>query len=169
MSRQADLQRRIEILRQVSLFTELKNNDEGLSAIATATTEAAFPAGHAILTEGEVGTQMYILEKGRAGVFKRTLDGEEYRVVNLDGSQGAFFGEGALLDADARSATIRAETECVCLALEGKAFEDFSRAHPDWALPVLRRIARTVMARVRKSNDDMMLLYKALVGEIRGG
>ena len=79
-----------------------------------------------------------------------------------------FFGEGALLEADSRSATIRADGPCTCLVLTRHSFYAFAKVHPQWALPIILRIARTVMDRLHKTNNDLMLLYHALVSEIRG-
>jgi CRP-like cAMP-binding protein len=111
---------------------------------------------------------MYFLMDGTASVYKCTTDGEPYKVAIIQGTQRAFFGEGGLLDLEARSATIRTETECRCLVLNGAEFAEFGRNYPQWALPVLNRIARAVMVRLRKTNNDLMLLYNALVAEIRG-
>jgi CRP-like cAMP-binding protein len=111
---------------------------------------------------------MFLLVEGDAVVTKSTPEGESYRVAILRAEQFAFFGEGGLLDSEARSATIRAETPCRCLVLHREMFEKFGREHPQWAMPILLRIARVVMTRLRKTNHDMGLLYNALVAEIRG-
>ena len=111
---------------------------------------------------------MFILIEGAASVYRHTAEGELYRVTILNGEEHAFFGEGALLDSDSRSATIRADVECVCLVLGREAFAEFGKKHPAWAFPVLVRIARAVMARLRKTNQDLTLVYNALVSEIRG-
>ena len=87
----------------------------------------------------------------------------------MNGDQHPFFGEGALLDSDARSATIRAEDECHCLVLSREHFDQIGIQHPDWCLPVMRRISRVVMGRFKKANHDLLMLYHALVSEIRGG
>ena len=73
---------------------------------------------------------MYILVHGAASVFKQTTEGELYRVTILNGTDHAFFGEGALLDADSRSATIRADLECICLVLDRESFEKFGKQYP---------------------------------------
>ena len=89
-------------------------------------------------------------------------------VANLEGAARPSFGEGALIDTEARTATICAETTVVCLVLMRSNFEKFSAEHPHWAIPIYHRIAGAVLTRLRKTNNDLMLLYKALVAEIRG-
>ncbi len=130
--------------------------------------EQNYTPGAAMITEGETGSSFFLLLEGRASVYKATVEGDLYRVAGLDASHHAFFGEGGLLDSDARSATIKADTPCRCLILESELFEKFCRERPEWALPILRRISRGVLARLRKSSNDLTLIYKALVSEIRG-
>lgn len=158
----------IESLRAVALFQDLKDEAQVLKELAQAMTSREYHTGEKIIKEGEAGSELYVLVDGRASVFKNTPEGEPYKVVILDGTFHAFFGEGALLDSDARTATIQAESHCRCLVLDRKDFEKWSDSHPAWALPVLRRIAKVVLGRLKKSNGDLSLLYQALISEIRG-
>jgi CRP/FNR family cyclic AMP-dependent transcriptional regulator len=155
----------LEILNQVSLFSDLKTNAGAVEALLGLMKQRDFAAGETILTEGELGSDFYILAEGDAGVYKKTQDGDPYKVANLHGHTGTFFGEAGLLDADTRTATIRAETNCKCLVLSRGDFEAFAKSHPDWALPILKRVAVAIMARLKKMNHDLGMLYKALVDE----
>ena len=155
-------------LRKVSLFADIAGNEEALIELSSAIGVVRFEPGQEIMRENEAGSEMYILVRGAASVFKQTTEGELYRVTILNGQEHAFFGEGALLDADSRSATIRADIECECLVLDRESFESFGRENPQWAFPILVRIARAVMGRLRKSNLDLTFVYNALVSEIRG-
>lgn len=155
-------------LAEVSLFSEIKSRPGALETLAAQLKEIEYPPHATIIAEGETGSELYFLLEGQASVYKTTAEGEEYKVAILTHHQHAFFGEGGLLDSEARSATIRADSKCRCLVLNRQDFMSFGEAHAEWALPVLIRIARAVMARVRKTNNDLMLLYNALVAEIRG-
>lgn len=159
---------RIEHLKAISLFAEVKDQGDVLASLASLMEEKRYHPGDAIIREGDHGDEMYLLIEGSASVFKSTPDGDEYKVAILEGKNHSFFGEGALLDADARSATIRANSPCLCLVLSKKSFDAFGTRRPEAVLPILRRIARAVMARLKKSNQDLMLLYHALIEEIRG-
>src|SRR6476620_1751563 len=99
-----------------------------------------FLPGESIIKEGETGSELFLLLSGDANVFKSTTEGEQYKVAILKASNHIFFGEGGLLDADARSATIIAETVCLCLVLDRAAIDAFGKEHPHWALPILLRI-----------------------------
>ena len=155
-------------LHEVSLFEEIREIPGALQDLAQHMEQRTVKPGEDIITEGRSGSEMFLLTEGEASVYKSTSEGEPYKVAILLGEKHAFFGEGGLLDSDARSATIKADTLCHCLVLNRKAFEVFGRTHPEWALPISLRIARTVLARLRKTNGDLTLLYNALVAEIRG-
>ena len=155
-------------LRKVSLFTGVGENKDAMESLEKVLTVCEFEPNSVIIREKDIGSEMYFLVEGEASVCKSTPDGDIYKVVILKGENHAFFGEGGLLENEARVATIRAETHCRCLKLDRNAFAKFSLDQPQWALPILTKIAQAVMARLRKSNEDLTLLYKALVAEIRG-
>jgi len=165
---QSHPQERIAFLAKVALMADIKDLPGALDHVASLLEEKKFAKDEAIIREGEAGTDMYFLMKGEAGVFKSTSDGEPFPVTVLKDSMFVFFGEGALLDDDTRSATIKAQTDCICLVFTKKQFETFCVDQPQWALPFLKRVARIVMGRLRKTNADFVVLYNALVNEMRG-
>jgi len=155
-------------LERVKLFEALRDQPEAFDVIAESMTLRDFAVGEMIVRENEPGLEMFLLVEGRASVFKTTAEGELYRVAILESSHYSFFGEGGLLESDSRSATIQAETPCRCLVLSRESFQAFGARYPQWALPIVFRIANAVMSRLRKSNEDLILIYNALVSEIRG-
>jgi len=158
----------LDYLRNVSLFKDIENIPEALLKLADKLKSCDFKPGDSIITEGETGSELYLLMTGQASVYKSTAVGDQYKVAILHASNYVFFGEGGLLDSDSRSATIKADIRCTCLILARSAIDEFGKEHPQWALPILLRIARTVMERLRKTNNDLLLIYNALVSEIRG-
>lgn len=161
-------QDRIAVLRSVSLFEDVKSTPGAIEALAAIMSMRTFATGVAILREGERGHELFVLLEGNVSVIKKTPAGEEFSVARLTGALNVFFGEGAILDEDVRSATIVAQSPCVCLALSREDFINYAQQHPTWALPVVMRIVRVVMGRLKKVNADMMLLYHALMREVSG-
>jgi CRP-like cAMP-binding protein len=158
-----------EFLKKVPLFADLAKTPEAITALAHFMTEVAFQPGSTIIEEGAVARDMYILVEGKVNVFKKTPDGDPFKVAILDGSMHPYFGESALLTTDdERSATITAETACKCLVLTSADFQKYAEANPKWAVPFYRKVAGGVLGRLKKTNSDLMTLYKALVAEIRG-
>lgn len=158
-----------EILAKVSLFADIKDNPEAFAALYMLMRVQTYKAGHAILEEGDTGSDFFILVDGSASVFKKTQDGDLYKVAILAGHMGAFFGESGLLESDTRTATIRAESECRCLVLSKADFDLYCNLNPQWALPILKRVAKAIMNRLKNVNHDLGLLYKALVDEFARG
>jgi len=73
-----------------------------------------FVPGQHIITEGEVGDKLYIIERGVCEVLKK-LNGREVTIGQL--SKGAFFGEIAVLYDMPRTATVKTQTGVIALAL----------------------------------------------------
>ncbi|MDH5753085.1 MAG: cyclic nucleotide-binding domain-containing protein, partial [Deltaproteobacteria bacterium] len=79
----------------------------------------------------------------------------------------AFFGELALLDEDKRSATIRTATDTEMLVLTRADFIRMGNDYPEIGLLVTRSLASIICKRFRSTNNDVILLFEALVNEIR--
>ena len=91
--------------------------DEQRAELAGASRWLLYPAGQAIVTEGEAGDSMFVLARGEASVTLAQTDGT---VATL--GAGAFFGEMSLLTGDARSATVTALTDCELIEVGADAF-----------------------------------------------
>jgi CRP-like cAMP-binding protein len=126
-----------------------------------------YSKGHVLITQGEAGSEFFVLLKGQVSIEKITPEGDRYKVAVLKGEQNAAFGEGGLIEGEARSATVTCDTEVECLVLSCKEFDQFSLAQPQFALPVLKRISLILMSRLNQTSNDLMLLHKALMSEIR--
>lgn len=159
---------RSQWLHDVRLFSDLKMMPQAIAHIATLMTAKSYAPGVAILNEGQEGQEAYFLCSGHVNVYKAVGGTERFPVASLSAKDHPFFGEAALLQADKRSATIVCESACECLVLDKARFDQFCREKPEWALPVVLRIARVVLDRLDKTNADMILLYRALVNEVKG-
>jgi len=91
--------------------------DEQRAELAGASRSLLYPAGEAIVTEGDAGDSMFVLARGEASVTLSQTDGD---VATL--REGAFFGEMSLLTGDARSATVTALTDCELIEVSADAF-----------------------------------------------
>lgn len=120
-------------LPRTPLFSELpeaalRDALSGLSARTVAPEQA-------IIAEGEVGQSFFVLASGRVRVTKQTPAGP---LVLATLSEGAFFGEMALLQHGPRTASVIAETPCEVLELGRALLEDLTARHPTVA-KVLQR------------------------------
>ena len=105
--------------------------------------------------------------EGTVEVRKRTRSGDEYTVIELKAEYNVFFGELAIISEGERSATVVTKTKCKFLVITKKDFENFCEDHPTIGLHITREILKTVAARLRKTNDDMLTIFDALVNEIK--
>ncbi len=132
--------RRTELLASTPLFAGV--DPEGLERIGERTVEVAFPAGHVIARQGEVGTGFFVIASGQVRVVR---DGRTIATLG----PGAFFGELSVLDGQPRNAQVVADGPTTCLALATWDFEAVINDQPRVALAVLRGLA----GRLRQLTD----------------
>lgn len=103
-------------LQDVPLLSGLKPYER--SKIADALETVKFSAGQNIITEGEPGTNFYMLETGDAQAWKHGIDHpvKEYK-------RGDYFGELALLNDKPRAASVVARSDCKVAQLGRDGFK----------------------------------------------
>ena len=151
-------------LKTFKLFSRLP--DEELACLAGVMEEKIFPAGTVILQEGDPGDHMYLLLEGTVGVLKTTLFGDPYVTASLKDSYHCSFGEMALIDQGTRSATVRAKTDCRTLALSAEEFQRFCREYPAIGVELLMAVSATLVRNLRAENENLKIVYQALIEEI---
>ena len=107
-----------------------------------------FPKGTVLFREGELGRDMFIIQRGKVQVRKRVGSGEK---VLAELGEGEFFGEMALLMGMDRSATVEVIEDSKILVVTPETFESLLRSNIDIALKMLRKLA----ARLRASDDHL--------------
>jgi MFS family permease len=133
-------ERELEVLRSLDLFASLPAPE--LEGLAARLTEVKAAPGTAIVTEGEVGHHLYVIEDGEAEVSR---DG--HLVATL--GRGDYFGEIALLRHVPRTATVVAKTPATLLSLEREAFLEEVTGHP----VVRKTVDVTVQERLNEEED----------------
>ena len=113
-------------------------------------TARRFPAGTAIVREGESGDSLYLVTAGKVEVETRDEDGE--RVVLGTLGPGDFFGEVSLLTARPRTATVTALTELETLELTRAALVSLRAAYPD----LERALAESQRARAERTAEALI-------------
>ena len=98
----------VETLQKVPLFSGLERRD--LERIADSFKERRYSAGDTIAGEGQGGAGFFVISEGTANV---TVQGQERGALG----PGDYFGEIALIDEGARTATVTAETDMTCYAM----------------------------------------------------
>lgn len=119
---------------RIPLLAALKEKDRAklLANVRTRT----FAPDEIVVREGESGLNLFIVVLGHAGV--RHQDG---RVVATIGP-GEFFGELAIVEEHARTATVVALDELTCLLIPAWEFRTLLDEHPEMAVPMVHTLIR---------------------------
>jgi CRP-like cAMP-binding protein len=105
-----------------------------------------FPEGTVIFREGDLGREMFIIQKGHVRI-SLGIGGREREVAVLE--KGDFFGEMALLDqSPARSATAVAVDAVEALQLRSPDLDLLLRRKPDIAVRMMTKLSE----RLRETN-----------------
>ncbi|MCP4753533.1 MAG: cyclic nucleotide-binding domain-containing protein [Proteobacteria bacterium] len=157
----------IDRLKDFSLFEDIADNDENMNKIAAILDPRHIKAGEYIMKQGDHGEELYILMSGSVRVCKNTKQNEEYTIVDLKAEYNVFFGEVALMDSDVRSASIEVLEDCDVLVMGKDKFTELGNEHPEIGLPITRIIGKKICSNLRNVNNDVILLFDALVNEIQ--
>jgi CRP-like cAMP-binding protein len=114
---------------------------------------AGYPAGEVIFRQGELGTDMFIIQEGEVQIIKHIAD-ESHVLSKLE--KGDFFGEMAILESVPRTADAVAVTDVKVLVINGARFDDMLRKNPEIAVRIIRKYSQ----RLREANT----LLERLVG-----
>jgi CRP-like cAMP-binding protein len=158
----------LDRLKAIPLFADIRDNEEALRLLVATCKKREVAAGKVMIKEGEVGSEMFIVYDGSVEIRKRTRAGDDYTVVLLSATQNVFFGELALIDDDKRSATVIATEDSSFLVIDKEDFLKLGNERPDIGLPITRNISRILATRLRKTTDDMLTIFDALVNELEG-
>lgn len=157
----------LEKLKKIALFESIKDNDEAMQKVIKIGSLRRFEEGDFLIKEDDMGDELFILLEGSVNILKKTRAGDNYLVVSLKSDFNIFIGEMALIDDDRRSATVQATEKSEAMVIGKKDFMTLGDTDPQIGLPVTRAIAKIVAGRLRKTNDDMMTLFDALVTEVQ--
>jgi CRP-like cAMP-binding protein len=122
-----------ELIRQVPLFQDLDKKE--LQGLASTMKERQFDAGDAIAVEGSSGIGFFIIDEGEATV---SVHGADVNTLK----HGDHFGEVALIDDGARTATITAKTPLKAYGITSWEFRPLVESNAKLAWKMLSIMAK---------------------------
>ena len=161
-----------EYFKKVYIFQDLE--EEEMEQVLKMLTSQFFFAGQVIISEGEPGDSMYVMCEGEVEVTKRLtmmLDQDtlkEKLMIRLKAEDGGSFGEMALLENEARSATVTALTDCRLLELHREDFLQYVEKNSLTGVKIMLRLAQLLSRNLRKTNQDVVKLTTALAISLGG-
>jgi len=145
---------RIEALQKMSIFGGIR--EDVLHLILSVAPVVCVPRGDYFFREGDAGDSMFVLEAGKAGVYKR-LGGQESLLRTL--IQGDCFGEMTLIDLCPRSASVLAVDDCTALQISAACmFEVYGKDLEQFAM-IEMNIGRELSRRLRESDAALDPLH----------
>lgn len=142
----------VDALRRAPLFEGVE--EAALEALARRAQVVNLVEGATLFRPGDASTDLYLVasEKVRAMI---DVDRDIRKTVSLFGP-GEHLGEFSFLSGGARSAAAEAdEGPAVVIRLSRASWDEFERAHPAAALRVLRRLALSLIERLRRTNEEL--------------
>jgi CRP-like cAMP-binding protein len=133
----------LDLLRKVPLFEELSKRE--LERLSRSFKESRFSAGDEIATEGQRGVGFFVIGEGEVSY---TVDGAE----TGRGGSGDYFGEVALIDEGARTATVRAVTDVTAYGLTPWDFRPLVEENASIAWELLQAMAKRLRAADRRAS-----------------
>ena len=92
-----------------------------------------------IVSEGDKGDSMYVVQSGKVEVVQTGADGDEQQVRTL--KAGEFFGEMAIFEDEVRSATVRAVGDARVLEVDKKTVERRIQDNPQLAVNMMKTMS----------------------------
>jgi CRP/FNR family transcriptional regulator len=135
----------VELLARVPLFSELSRDE--LERISRVSVARSFPAGVRVFHEGDHSDACYLVRKGDLRVTREHPDGRAIALATL--GAGDIFGELAMLDGEARSASVETLTDSELLALPAADVRRLLADHPGISVKLIAALTK----RLRETNE----------------
>lgn len=132
----------IEFLKKVPIFSDLE--EETLTKVSKSGIIKSFKKNHIILSEEEPGSALFVIEEGKVKVTRSSNDGKEVILAIINESD--FFGEMALLDGMARSATVTALEDSKLFIIQRNEFLELLKSYPEVSIVLLTELTKRLRA-----------------------
>jgi sulfate permease, SulP family len=146
---EADVAEGVELpLAEVDLCSGLAAAD--IAILESYLRRTTYARGSVIFRQGDPGKDLFIVTRGRASARLHQPSGGDVRLATF--ASGTVFGELAILDAGARSATVIADDDVGCYVLGDEKFSALMSDAPHIAIKLLANLGRELSGRLRRAN-----------------
>ena len=136
---------KVLVLKSLNLFKDTPENI--LADLAPLMKERQYEQGTVIFKEGETGDCMYIIQQGSIRIHK----GSTTLAILKDKE---VFGELSLLDADTRSASATADTDCTLYKIDQEPFYELMDERPEVAKGFIKILCQRLRTMNEKSRQQ---------------
>lgn len=145
------LEQRIELLQRMPLFGAIRRDT--LECLLEEVRVRRVPVGDLFFSQGDQARFMYVLESGKVTV-RKSWNGRELVLGTL--GEGDCFGEMALIDMAARSASVRAERLCSALEISSSNLYSIYEYDAEQFTIIQMNISRQLCRRLRLTDEHLM-------------
>jgi CRP-like cAMP-binding protein len=139
----------------VKIFQGLSNREARIAALLASI--IPYPKGHRIITEGEIGAEMFVIVKGKVKIYSGDED-DSLSIAIL--GPGDNFGETDLVRRGPRWTSAVALDDVELLAIDQKSLTRIERRYPRIALRIYFNLTRIVSDRLQITTLTAMLRGK---------
>lgn len=113
-------------------------------------TKETFNAGDFIFFEGDIESHIYIIESGEVSIFTKDKNGQKLELARL--KDGETFGEFALINTGARTATAQALSPVKVMKISEEGYNIMLSQLPLWASSMLKSFT----TRLKQMNANLI-------------
>ena len=136
---------KVLVLKSLNLFKDTPENV--LADLAPLMKEIQYEQGTEIFKEGEIGDCMYIIQQGNIKIHKGNTTLAILKEKEV-------FGELSLLDADTRSASATADTDCTLYKIDQEPFYELMDERPEVAKGFIKILCQRLRTMNEKSRQQ---------------
>lgn len=117
-----------------------------------------FPAKNVIFSQGDKGDSLYIINKGKVRIYRRSLEGIETELTLL--REGNYFGELALLTGKPRAGYAETMEETELIVINKDQFDKILKEHPQIASVFIDQLSSWIVqsdVKLEKEHERQIL------------
>ncbi|MGE5467022.1 MAG: SLC26A/SulP transporter family protein [Ignavibacteria bacterium] len=141
-------------LHEIELFKQRKA--QTLTALEQRMEQRSYRAGERIFARGDAGDELFLIRRGAVRIVLPINERQGHHLGTF--GRGAFFGEMAFLDGEARSADAVAFTDTDLYVLSRRTFDALADEHKKLALGLMEGLASVLASRLRYTNAELRAL-----------
>ncbi|QEC68383.1 cyclic nucleotide-binding domain-containing protein [Panacibacter ginsenosidivorans] len=139
---------KVLVLKRTAIFSETPEHI--LADLAPLMQEVEFKEGTQIFAENAIGDSMYIIYQGSVRIHKGTT------TLTILDKENDVFGELSLFDAEKRSASATANTDCFLFKIEQLPFYELIETRPE----IIKGAIKMLCKRLRAQNERTVEIQK---------
>ena len=136
---------KVLVLKSLNLFKDTPENI--LADLAPLMKEMEYELGTEIFKEGDTGDCMYIIQQGNIKIHRGNTTLAILKEKEV-------FGELSLLDADTRSASATADTDCILYKIDQEPFYELMDERPEVAKGFIKILCQRLRTMNEKSRQQ---------------